>query len=126
MKRCLKLGNTPVGEFSVLALGGATAPISGEDLRDLISLLLSQPDGESVALEVLYMRFFFDATQKKALAGELVSGGLRSSQDDYVQEEGAEAGSPIGGGCESCLPGEAGKDPFQLVIKEFHGGCCQA
>jgi len=119
LKRCLKLGNTPVGEFSALALGGATAPISGEDLRDLISLLLSQPDGESVALEVLYMRFFFDATQKKALAGELVQAGCDLLKMITYKKKGQKQDHQLAGVARACLPGEAGKDAFQVVIRNF-------
>lgn len=72
LTRALQSGLVPVQMFRSLTLGRATDHIAGVDLKDLLLLIAEQPDGFSVAVEILSMRYFSDRTSQREHDSELL------------------------------------------------------
>lgn len=75
LKRTLLAGEVPIWAYQSLAWGQTTDQVPGVDLRELLLLILKHPDGFPVALEILYMRLFSDATEHRTHEPEIIEIG---------------------------------------------------
>jgi hypothetical protein len=75
LHRALELGEAPIIQFLALAYGRASDPIPGPAFRDLLLAIASKPGGVTVSLEILSMRLFSDAADKRSPAPELAEAG---------------------------------------------------
>jgi hypothetical protein len=109
LKRSLAIGKAPIERFSNLAGGGATAPVPGGDMKELVLQIAEKPNGLRVAIDVLSMRLHVDASKKRAHhkavceAGRLLLGmtvpGEEDERRDWV----------LGEIAKGCLVGHKGK-----------------
>ncbi len=75
LRRALTSGQVPVWMYQNLALGRVTDHVAGGDLKDLLLLIVEQPDGFDVALEILSMRFYSDRLDHRDHDRELLEAG---------------------------------------------------
>ncbi|MGM4923430.1 hypothetical protein AB8A31_11030 [Tardiphaga sp. 804_B3_N1_9] len=75
LKRAAAIGKARASAFHSLGWGRSSDAISGEDLRDIITILAGQENGYGVAVDILSMRFHSDADQKKEYPKELIVAG---------------------------------------------------
>jgi hypothetical protein len=75
LRTTLEMGTAPVWMFRYLAFGRTTDNVPGDDLRQLLRLIADQPEGFDVALEILTMRLFSDASAKREHETELLVAG---------------------------------------------------
>jgi hypothetical protein len=75
LHRALELGNAPIGRYRVLAYGRACDDMPGPAFRDLLLAIADKPDGHTVALEILSMRLFSDAADKRSTVPEVAEIG---------------------------------------------------
>ena len=75
LHKALELGYAPIGQFQTLAYGRAADAMPGPPFRDLLFAIASKPGGLTVALEILSMRLFLDASDKRAPIPEVAEAG---------------------------------------------------
>jgi hypothetical protein len=75
LHRALDVGMAPISQFYALAYGQASDNIPGAAFRDLLLAIASKPGGNIVALEILSMRLFSDASHKRQSAPEATEAG---------------------------------------------------
>lgn len=75
LHRSLELGRALIARFFALAYGRASDAIPGPEFRDLLLNIASKPEGLTVALEILSMRLFSDAADKRSPAPEVAEAG---------------------------------------------------
>jgi hypothetical protein len=75
LHRALDLGIAPISQFYTLAEGQASDNIPGAAFRDLLLAISRTPGGNDVALEILSMRLFSEASDKRASAPEVTDAG---------------------------------------------------
>jgi hypothetical protein len=119
LKQCLTLGLAQITEFEALSGGRATDPISGEDLQALISRIASKPEGALVALDILHMRLWSDAQQKKALSPELTQAGCDVLKRIEFKKNAQTLDHRLAQVAKLCLGSEAGNEAFQTVCENF-------
>ena len=71
LHRALDLGVAPIREFHNLAVGRASDPIPGSELKRLLMAINAKPDGGPVAIDILAMRVHGDQSDKKQSAPEV-------------------------------------------------------
>lgn len=72
LRQALERGDITPQNLQVLMFGGVTKDVSGADLALLLNAMIDRSDGIAPALQVLYMRFFGDRSDRVPLAPELV------------------------------------------------------
>jgi hypothetical protein len=80
LKRVLKAGRIPIWTYRNLAFGGTTDHLNGDVLKDLVLLIADQPDGFSVALEILHLRLFSDHSAQQEHEPSLLEAGRQLLQ----------------------------------------------
>ena len=75
LHRALDLGIAPISQFYSLAYGQASDNIPGAAFRDLLLAIARKSGGDIVALEILSMRLFSDASHKRQFAPEVIEVG---------------------------------------------------
>ena len=75
LHRALDLGTTPINQFIALANGRVCDAIPGPEFRDLLLAIGGKPGGMPVALEILSMRLFSDASDKRQSLPEVGEAG---------------------------------------------------
>jgi hypothetical protein len=73
--RALEAGKTPVKAFIVLAYGRTTDTLSGPAFRDLVLAIADRAEGFDVAIEIMAMRLFADAQDKRPVSAEIAQAG---------------------------------------------------
>lgn len=71
----LELGIADITQFYALAYGRVSDEIPGPKFRDLLLAIASKPDGLTVSLEILSMRLFGDAADKRPTVPEVAEVG---------------------------------------------------
>jgi hypothetical protein len=71
LHRALNFGKAPMSQFYSLANGRACDNIPAAAFRDLLLAIASKPDGDVVALHILFMRLFSDTSNKRQSAPEV-------------------------------------------------------
>ena len=71
----LELGKADITQFYALAYGRASDNIPGPQFRDLLLAIASKPGGLTVSLEILSMRLFGDAADKRSTVPEVAEVG---------------------------------------------------
>jgi hypothetical protein len=71
----LRLGKADISQFYTLAYGRVSDDIPGPQFRDLLLAIASKPGGLTVSLEILSMRLFADAADKRPPAPEVAEAG---------------------------------------------------
>ena len=66
LHRALDLGVAPIREFHNLAVGRASDPIPGSELKRLLMAINAKPDGGPVAIDILAMRVHGDQRKQSA------------------------------------------------------------
>ncbi|MGR9172064.1 hypothetical protein [Rhizobium sp. KDH_Rht_773_N] len=75
LKRALSSGYAPIGKYRGLAYGRATDQLPGKDLRDLLLLIMQQPGGFDVTLEILSTHFHLERSERQKYEPELIQAG---------------------------------------------------
>lgn len=75
LERALGIDLVPVWTFKYLAYGGVASRLPGGPFKGLLLRIANQPDGYSVALEILYMRYFSDRNSRGQCDPELIDAG---------------------------------------------------
>lgn len=90
LKRTLSAGPVQVWMYRYLASGRTTAHLAGNLLKDLLLLIVAQPDGFDVAIEILYMRLFSDRSEQRKHEPQILEAGrellrrINFSSDSHV------------------------------------------
>jgi hypothetical protein len=119
LKQCLTLGLAQITEYEALSGGRATDTISGEDLQALLSRIASKPDGALVALDILHMRLWSDAQQKKAVSSELIQAGCDVLKRIEFKKNAQTLDHRLAQVVKLCLGSEAGNEAFQAACENF-------
>lgn len=93
LKRSLAVEKAPIWMFENLALGKYLDAVPGADLKALVLLIATKPDGYDPAVEILYMRLYADNCEKREPSREVIEAGQElmrhlelgrgQEQDDY-------------------------------------------
>jgi hypothetical protein len=76
LQQSLKLNVVAMFRYRYLAMGRVADPITGPNLKELLVMMASKPDGGlDSAIEILYMRFFSDEQQQKPVDPALIEAG---------------------------------------------------
>lgn len=75
LHEALTLGKADIGQFYTLAYGRVSDDIPGPQFRDLLLAIATKPGGLTVSLEILSMRLFADAADKRSSAPEVAEVG---------------------------------------------------
>jgi hypothetical protein len=106
----VKLGKAPSYRFRVLALGRASDPIRGSDLKAILLALASDPSGCDSAVEILYMRLFSDRQDKKPIDPPLVEAGRKLLKSFEFKKHNRSGDHRIDSIVKVCLAGPDGAD----------------
>jgi hypothetical protein len=115
----LKFGQAPVWQFKYLALGRATDPIPGKELKKLLVGLASKNGGFDTAIEILYMRLFSDKDQKRAIDPALIEAGrdllkrLKFTKGRHTDDH------RIGAIIKQCFSGDEGEKAVADICARF-------
>jgi hypothetical protein len=71
----LAAGKAPMWQHQYLSGGRVSDPIPGPELKTLLHEMAAKDGGFDVAIEILYMRFFSDKDQKRAIDPALIDAG---------------------------------------------------
>src|SRR5690606_37882828 len=75
LKQALSRGQVPVWMYRHLAVGRTMDHLGGGILKEMLLLISDQPDGFTVALELLFMRIFSDRSARREHDPELLEAG---------------------------------------------------
>lgn len=75
LQEALELGRVDISQFFMLAYGRVSDEIPGPQFRDLLLVIASKPGGLTVSLEILSMRLFADAADKRPSVPEVAEVG---------------------------------------------------
>jgi hypothetical protein len=108
IRHSLALGRTPIGRYEILAWGGATDEISGQDFKELVLTIAAKLDGFNPALEILGMRLYSDDQKKRDHATEIVDAGRELLRQVTFAKKTDREDHQLGTVSKSCLLGERG------------------
>ena len=108
LRKSLALGRAPIWQFKYLALGRVSDPIPGSDLRALLLEMARKDGGFDPASEILYMRYFSDRDQRKAINPALVETGRDLIKDLKFTKGSHRDDHRIGSIVEVCFSGADG------------------
>jgi hypothetical protein len=119
LRRSLALGVAPVGYFNCLAWGRSHEPIPAPDLKDLVELIGAKPDGNRVALEIIFFRLLSDRDAKRAHEPEIIEAGRAAlaqlTFDKNDQREDHELGLVV----TACLADAYGETAAETLCKSL-------
>ena len=73
--RSLALGKTPIDAYGRVAFGGATDPLSGDELKSLVLEIAAKPHGFRIAISVLQMRLDYGSHRGEDSEAEVLNAG---------------------------------------------------
>lgn len=117
LKRSLDLGRAPIDRFSALMLGGATDPIPGGAMKELILQIASKANGLKVAIDVLSMRLHGDCTRKRAHGEAILEAGRALVRMTVPGEEDDRRDHELGCIAKACLVGNEGKQVAEELCR---------
>ncbi len=108
MVRSLALKSAPAHTYGYLSWGRVTDPIPVEDLSRLILSITSTEDGLGPAVDILYMRFHSDDSEKRSHAAELVNVGREIIRRLSFSLRDHKVSRRLGAISASCFAGDGG------------------
>ncbi len=135
LRRSLELGHSPIGYFGCLAWGRVHEPISAADLKGLVQDISARPEGNGVALEIVFYRLFGDKEAKRAHDPEVIDAGRALLEQFEFGGRHAREDHELGLVVSSCLAGPGGEavaaklclalrkavDLPEINIENYHG-----
>jgi hypothetical protein len=125
LQESLALGKAPIWQFTYLALGRASDSIPGPDLRALLLEMARKEGGFDPASEILYMRYFSDRDQKKAIDPALVETGRDLLKDLKFTKGGHRGDHRIGSIVEVCFSGADGAGGVEEICRKLLGAIAE-
>lgn len=122
LHRALKNGKTPIWQFHHLAMGGACHAVPGPAFKQLLLAIAEEPDGLSVALDVLSMRLHSDGSTKRRPVREVAKTGRELLKRYVFHRKANRAGHEdyeLGVIAAACLKGEEGAPTAQRLVRDL-------
>ncbi|MFS8148630.1 hypothetical protein [Rhizobium sp. BR 249] len=118
LKQALNSGGVPIWMYRDLAYGWATDQLPGSDLKDLLLLIMQQPDGFGTALEILSMHFHLESSERRKYESELIQAGQELLRRIEFKKDGERDDYNLAGVARGCLTGpEAGPIAAEVAGK---------
>ena len=119
LRRSLARGAAPIGYFNCLAWGRAHEPITAKDLKDLVERIGARPDGNRVALEIIFYRLFSDQDAKRDHEPEIIEAGRTALEQLVFGEKDSHEDHELGLVVTACLAGKSGESAAARLCKSL-------
>ncbi len=111
--------SAPVMAYGFLAFGRATEFVPADRLAALLLSIARRSGGVRVAMDVLYMRFFTDSTEKRAFATSLLEAGRALLDGVDFSKHGHRNDHRLASLVRTCLRGRGGEVVARRLIERF-------
>ncbi|MDN5005545.1 hypothetical protein ACFQZO_32315 [Bradyrhizobium sp. GCM10027634] len=122
LNKALKLDLAPIHQFQTLAYGRAADAMPGPEFRDLLLAIAKKQGGLTVALEILSMRLFSDAADKRTPVPEVAEAGrvLLDAYEFHKKDRSTDREDrELGRIAQLSLAGEEGIPIVQRIIRKM-------
>lgn len=122
LKLSLKSEIAPIHQYSYLAHGQIYKKISDNDLNEIIKLIFSKKDGESVALEILEMRLHKAADEELHVSSDILMLGqelLLRYKFSRINHQSSHMDYGISKIIESCFVSDSAAEPAEKLCKKL-------